>query len=108
MSRRPKPDSAAIGTGQRLRVLCDRLKKHATKPAKRGMKCRGGVRRRDAEELRVLRQPRATGRAGSATHSLHDPGYRREPESPAILMARTLLQAGTPDPHWCTTAERRA
>ena len=47
-------------------------------------------------------QPRATGRAGSAHHSLHEPGYRCEPVSPACSMASRLWQAVTPEPHWCT------
>ncbi len=43
--------------------------------------------------------PRATGRAGSAIHSLQDPGYSRAPSSPPTAMASALWQAVTPLPH---------
>ncbi len=43
--------------------------------------------------------PRTTGREASEDHSLHEPGYSREPRSPAIVMASTLWQAVTPEPH---------
>jgi hypothetical protein len=41
---------------------------------------------------------RAMGLVGSAIHSLHEPGYRREPGMAATDMARTLWHAVTPDP----------
>src|SRR3984893_4118316 len=43
--------------------------------------------------------PRATGRAGSRIHSLHDPAYSRAPASPAASSASRLWQAVTPEPH---------
>jgi hypothetical protein len=45
------------------------------------------------------RYPRAIGRAGSAHHSLQEPGYRRDAVNPAISMASALWQADTPEPH---------
>jgi hypothetical protein len=41
----------------------------------------------------------ATGRSRSATHSLQEPGYSREPLSPAISIASRLWHALTPEPH---------
>ena len=43
--------------------------------------------------------PVATGRDGSLHHSLHEPGYRREPDRPAISMDSRLWQAVMPEPH---------
>ena len=43
--------------------------------------------------------PLATGRDGSATHSLHDPGYSVLPSSPAWVIASRFAQAEIPLPH---------
>ena len=40
----------------------------------------------------------ATGRRGSAIHSLQDPAYRRAPSTPATARARSWWAAVTPDP----------
>src|SRR5690606_19795761 len=42
--------------------------------------------------------PWLLGRSGSVIHSLHEPGYSREPGSPAISMASRLWHAVTPEP----------
>jgi hypothetical protein len=39
---------------------------------------------------RINTQPRAIGRSGAAIHSLHEPGYRRDPGRPAMDIANTL------------------
>src|SRR6266704_5549758 len=67
MSRPPPTESGAIGMEQRLRAPYDRLKKHATKPAKRGMKCGARVRRRDAANAG------ASSAAGDGTRRIGDP-----------------------------------
>ena len=73
-----------------LRSRCPRLTRLA-----RRVDCRLGDRR-----LPLVSQPVATGRAGSAIHSLHEPPYRAEPGSPASSIANTLWHAVTPEPHW--------
>ena len=40
----------------------------------------------------------ATGRRGSAIHSLQDPAYRRAPSTPATARASSWWAAVTPDP----------
>ena len=40
--------------------------------------------------IRINTQPRAIGRSGAAIHSLHEPGYRRDPGRPAMDIANTL------------------
>src|SRR5206468_2396697 len=42
--------------------------------------------------------PSSTGRAGSADHSLHDPGYSFAPCMPACSIASRLWHAVTPEP----------
>ena len=43
--------------------------------------------------------PVAIGLAGSEDHSLHEPGYKAAPESPAISIASKFTQAEAPEPH---------
>ncbi|MNY53332.1 hypothetical protein D3C86_1890780 [compost metagenome] len=48
--------------------------------------------------------PVAMGAPACALHSLHEPGYRAAPVSPATSMASRLWQAVTPEPHWLMTS----
>ena len=52
--------------------------------------------------LSSLRKPSAPS-LNAATHSLHEPGYRRLPFRPAYSIDSRLWQAVTPEPHWATT-----
>ena len=65
------------------------------------------VRDLAANPIAPSQAPVAIGRAGSADHSLHDPGYNAAPLSPAISIASKLWQADAPEPHCMMVASGR-
>src|SRR5204862_5956230 len=52
---------------------------------------------------RGVRHERATGRAVSVIHSLHEPTYSAGSGTPASVSARIVLAAVTPDPQYAAT-----